>query len=84
MRDAARQICFVDMPFGKKQDLKSGVEIDFWQAYEQGGAPAIIAQGLNPIQGDREEIGGISHTATVRQIAARLEAKADALRQGNA
>ena len=36
-----RAVCFVDMPFGKKADLNSGVEVDFDQIYEKAIEPAI-------------------------------------------
>jgi len=68
MNEAAKQICFVDMPFGKKQDLKSGVEIDFDQIYEKGIEPAITVRGLKPVRGDREETGGIIHTAMFARL----------------
>ena len=54
-----RAICFVDMPFGKKPDLTSGVEVDFDQIYEAGIEPAIVEAGLEPVRGDRERTGGI-------------------------
>lgn len=56
-----RAVCFVDMPFGKKADLASGVEVDFDQIYEAAIEPAIIGSGLDPIRGDRERTGGIIH-----------------------
>ena len=31
-----RALCFVDMPFGQKSDLKSGVLVDFDQIYNRG------------------------------------------------
>lgn len=68
MNDEAKQICFVDMPFGKKKDPKSGVEIDFDQIYEKGIEPAIRNQGLKPVRGDREETGGIIHTAMFARL----------------
>jgi len=68
MNDAVKQICFVDMPFGKKLDLKSGVEIDFDQIYEQGIEPAILGLGLKSVRGDREETGGIIHTAMFARL----------------
>jgi hypothetical protein len=36
-----RALCFVDMPFGKKPDLKSGVVVDFDQIYNEAIKPAI-------------------------------------------
>ena len=53
--------CFVDMPFGKKSDLASGVEIDFDRIYSAAIEPAILAVDLEPIRGDRERTGGIIH-----------------------
>jgi hypothetical protein len=55
------QDCFVDMPFGKKTDLTSGVEVDFDHIYDAAIAPAIEDAGLEPIRGDREQTGGIIH-----------------------
>ena len=57
-----RQVCFVDMPFGKKPDLTSGVEVDFDQVYEMAIEPAIVEAGLEVVRGDRERTGGIIHT----------------------
>jgi hypothetical protein len=34
-------LCFVDMPFGQKSDLKSGVLVDFGQIYSEAIKPAI-------------------------------------------
>jgi hypothetical protein len=56
-----RAVCFVDMPFGKKPDLASGMEVDFDQIYETGIEPAILKAGLESIRGDRERTGGIIH-----------------------
>jgi len=56
-----RAICFVDMPFGQKPDLTSGVTVDFDQIYEAGIKPAIVDAGLEPVRGDQERTGGIIH-----------------------
>ncbi len=58
---ALRAVCFVDMPFGKKPDLASGMEVDFDQIYEAAIEPAITKAGLEPVRGDRERSGGIIH-----------------------
>lgn len=68
MSELVKQVCFVDMPFGKKHDPKSGVEIDFDQIYEQGIEPAIISQGLQAVRADRELTGGIIHTAMFARL----------------
>ena len=68
MSEPAKQICFVDMPFGKKTDPKTGTEIDFDQIYAQAIEPAIEDAGLAAIRGDREETGGIIHTAMFARL----------------
>ncbi len=60
--------CFIDMPFGKKTDLKSGIEVDFDQIYHQGIKPAVEACGLECIRGDMERSGGIIHTAMFARL----------------
>lgn len=65
---APRQTCFVDMPFGRKTDPKSGVEIDFDQVYEQGIRPAVEGAGLECVRGDREQTGGLIHTAMFARL----------------
>lgn len=57
----SKAICFVDMPFGKKPDLASGVEVDFDRIYEAAIKPAIEETHLEPIRGDRERTGGVIH-----------------------
>ena len=42
-------LCFVDMPFGQKSDLKSGVLVDFDQIYNKAIKPAIEQCGLEPL-----------------------------------
>ncbi len=56
-----RAVCFVDMPFGKKPDLASGIEVDFDGVYDAAIEPAIKECGLDAIRGDRERTGGIIH-----------------------
>jgi hypothetical protein len=56
------------MPFGKKHDPKSGIEIDFDQIYEQGIEPAITSQGLQAVRADQESTGGIIHTAMFARL----------------
>lgn len=68
MSDSAKQVCFVDMPFGKKVDPKSAIEVDFDQIFDIGIEPAITAAGLVAIRGDREETGGIIHTAMFARL----------------
>jgi len=58
---SVRAICFIDMPFGKKPDLASGVTVDFDHIYETAIKPAIVESGLEPIRGDQERTGGIIH-----------------------
>ncbi len=61
-------LCFVDMPFGQKPDLKSGVIVDFDQIYNEAIKPAIEQCGLEPLRGDEESTGGIIHSAMFARL----------------
>jgi tetratricopeptide (TPR) repeat protein len=61
-------LCFVDMPFGQKPDLKSGVVVDFDQIYNQAIKPAIEECGLEALRGDEERTGGIIHGAMFARL----------------
>jgi hypothetical protein len=61
-------LCFVDMPFGQKPDLKSGVLVDFDQIYDNAIKPAIEQCGLEPLRGDEESTGGIIHSAMFARL----------------
>ena len=63
-----RQVCFVDMPYGKKVDVRSGVEIDFDDIYTRAIEPGLHAAGLDAVRGDREQSGGIIHTAMFARL----------------
>ncbi len=65
---SARQLCFIDMPFGKKMDLTSGIEIKFDQIYASAIRPAIEEVGLEPMRGDEERTGGIIHAAMFARL----------------
>ena len=60
--------CFIDMPFGKKIDPKSGVNVDFDQIFNVGIKPAVEVAGLECIRGDMERSGGIIHTAMFARL----------------
>ena len=55
-----KPLCFVLMPFGRKQD-GTGRLIDFDAVYQQIIAPAVTAAGLEPIRADEEQVGGTIH-----------------------
>lgn len=55
-----KPLCFVLMPFGRKQDA-SGRVIDFNAVYNQIIAPAVEAADLEPIRADEEQVGGAIH-----------------------
>jgi hypothetical protein len=59
--DECRAICFVAMPFGKKPDKATGLEIDFDRIYNWAIKPAIEIVGLEPLRADEERTGGIIH-----------------------
>jgi tetratricopeptide (TPR) repeat protein len=61
-------LCFVDMPFGQKPDLKSGVVVDFDQIYNEAIKPAIDECGLEALRGDEEQTGGIIHSAMFARL----------------
>jgi tetratricopeptide (TPR) repeat protein len=61
-------LCFVDMPFGQKPDLKSGVVVDFDQIYNEAIKPAIEECGLEALRGDEERTGGIIHSAMFARL----------------
>ena len=61
-------LCFVDMPFGQKPDLKSGVVVDFAQIYNDAIKPAIEECGLQALRGDEERTGGIIHGAMFARL----------------
>ncbi len=65
---AARRLCFVDMPFGKKADPKTGIEINFDQIYNEAIKPSAEESGLECIRGDEERTGGIIHTAMFARL----------------
>lgn len=53
-------LCFVLMPFGKKQNATGSI-IDFDAVYAKLIAPAIQAAGLEPLRADEEIAGGVIH-----------------------
>jgi tetratricopeptide (TPR) repeat protein len=61
-------LCFVDMPFGQKSDLKSGVVVDFDQIYNEAIKPAIEGCDLEALRGDEERTGGIIHSAMFARL----------------
>ena len=56
------------MPFGKKVDPISAVEIDFNHIYECTIKPGIEDAGLEALRGDEEKSGGIIHTAMFARL----------------
>lgn len=66
--DRARRLCFVDMPFGRKIDPRSGIEIDFDHIYDHGIKLAVEEAGLECIRSDEERTGGIIHTAMFARL----------------
>src|SRR5918994_4424021 len=60
--------CFIDMPFGKKKDTASGIEIDFDPIYENAIKPAIKSVKLNAIRSDEEKMAGIIHQSMFARL----------------
>jgi len=67
-RKSLAKVCFVDMPFGRKTDPHSGIEINFDQIYQQGIEPAVTDAGMRCVRGDREQTGGIIHKAMFARL----------------
>jgi hypothetical protein len=80
---APRPLCFVLMPFGKKESTVGGREIDFDQIYASAIQPAIEAADLEPLRADEELVGGIIHKAMFERLLLCEYAVAD-LTTGNA
>src|SRR5688572_19939019 len=56
----SKPLCFVLMPFGRKQD-SAGASIDFDAIYRDVIKPAISDAELEPLRADEEMTGGIIH-----------------------
>ena len=54
-----KPLVFVAMPFGKRKDISTGVEIDFDHIYTSAIQPAAESLGLEVMRGDEERTGGI-------------------------
>jgi hypothetical protein len=62
------KLCFVDMPFGKKKDYHTGIEVHFDHIYETAIESAVISADLEPLRGDEENRGGIIHQAMFARL----------------
>lgn len=71
-----RELCFVLMPFGRKQDA-AGKLIEFDAVYNELIAPAIVEADLEPIRADQEEVGGIIHKPMFERLVLCRYAVAD-------
>jgi tetratricopeptide (TPR) repeat protein len=56
-----RDLCFVLMPFGRKQAPDTSLVIDFDAVYAQIIKPAIDDAGLETLRADEEMTGGVIH-----------------------
>lgn len=61
-----KPLCFILMPFGKKQSGE--MLIDFDQIYNSMIKPAIIKAGMEPIRADEERTDGIIHKAMFERL----------------
>ena len=55
-----RPLCFVLMPYGKKQSPEGGPALDFDRVYDVAICPAIVDAGLDPVRADSESSGLMS------------------------
>ncbi|HTQ07576.1 MAG TPA: TRAFs-binding domain-containing protein [Polyangiaceae bacterium] len=65
---ALRPLCFVLMPFGKKNDPKGGRDIDFDRVYETAIREAVEQAGMIAIRADAEITGGFIHKALFERL----------------
>lgn len=70
------ELCFVLMPFGRKQDAR-GKWIEFDAVYNELIDPAIREADLEPIRADQEEVGGIIHKPMFERLVLCRYAVAD-------
>jgi tetratricopeptide (TPR) repeat protein len=54
-----RPLCFIAMPFGRKE--AGGRSVEFDAVWQELIAPAIEAADMQPLRADEEQIGGIIH-----------------------
>lgn len=52
-------LCFIAMPFGRKE--VAGRTVEFDAVWKEVIAPAIAAAGMQPLRADQEQVGGIIH-----------------------
>lgn len=71
-----RAVCFVIMPFGRKDD-PSGRVIDFDSIYDKVISPAIVDAGLEPLRADDEMSPGVIHGAMFERLVLSEYAIAD-------
>jgi hypothetical protein len=67
---SVRQVCFVDMPFGRKASPNYIGEIDFDHIYREAIKPAVESLGLLCIRGDEEVSGGVIHRSMFQRLIA--------------
>jgi hypothetical protein len=73
--DSQRELCFIAMPFGTKQDAAGPVDFD--AVYKQIIAPAVAAAGLLALRADEEVSGGIIHKPMFERLILSRFAVAD-------
>jgi hypothetical protein len=59
---------FVVMPYNRKQDPKSGIEIDFDDVWNSAFRPAAEQAGIEAIRADEEQVGGFVHLAMFERL----------------
>lgn len=59
---------FVVMPYGRKKDPRSGVEIDFDDIWRSAFVPAAETADVEIIRADEERVGGFVHLAMFERL----------------
>ena len=65
---ATKPLVFVAMPFGRKRDPQTAVDVDFDAVYERGIRPAIGRFDLECVRADEERTGGVIHLAMFERL----------------
>jgi len=59
---------FVVMPYGRRTDPHSGIEIDFDDVWTRAFRPAAEEAGIEAIRADEERVGGFVHLAMFERL----------------
>src|SRR6266852_297673 len=62
------KICYVSIPFGRKENHETGGTVDFDYIYTTVISPAATDAGLMPVRSDEPEFGTIVHKSVLEAV----------------